>query len=95
MCWTFSEEEGHKVAFKHWAKTAIEDQLNQGIAPPSLFEIAASMVSEEYVPKQMICGPDPKGHLDQIHKYVEAAFDHIYIHQIGPDQEGFIKFYEE
>jgi len=25
---------------------------------------------------------------------VKAGFDHVYVHQVGPDQEGFMRFYE-
>jgi hypothetical protein len=25
---------------------------------------------------------------------VEAGFEHVYVHQIGPDQEVFFRFYE-
>ena len=33
-------------------------------------------------------------YLEKIDEYVAAGFDHVYLHQIGPDQEGFIKFCE-
>ena len=39
-------------------------------------------------------GPDPERHLDSIRQYVDAGYDHVYVHQIGPDQEGFFRFYE-
>ena len=41
-----------------------------------------------------MCGPDPQRHLDGIAKFVKAGFDHVYVHQVGPDQEGFMRFYE-
>ena len=25
----------------------------------------------------------------------DAGYDHIYVHQVGPDQEGFFHFYEQ
>ena len=40
-----------------------------------------------------VCGPDPDRHLAGIRKYVEAGFDHVCVHQIGPDQEGALRFY--
>ena len=33
-------------------------------------------------------------HLRAIHEYADAGFDHVYVHQIGHDQEGFFRFYE-
>jgi hypothetical protein len=25
--------------------------------------------------------------------FLEAGFDHVYVHQVGPDQKGFFDFY--
>jgi hypothetical protein len=30
-----------------------------------------------------------------IKKYAGAGYDHVWIHQAGPDQKGFFKFYEQ
>jgi len=38
------------------------------------------------------CGPDPGRHAEMIERYVDAGYDHISLHQIGPDQEGFLRF---
>ncbi len=95
VCWASSEEEGRKIAFEQWANAGIEGQLTQEIATPALMEMATAMVREEDVAKLIVCGNDPKKHLAKIQKYAETGFDHIYIHQIGPDQEGFFNFYEE
>jgi coenzyme F420-dependent glucose-6-phosphate dehydrogenase len=46
------------------------------------------------VAKTVICGPDPERHLEGIKKYAQAGYDHVFVHQIGPDQEGFFKFYQ-
>jgi len=42
----------------------------------------------------VICGPDPERHLSAIREFTDAGFDHVYVHQIGPDQTGAIDFYE-
>jgi hypothetical protein len=41
-----------------------------------------------------VCGPDPQLHIDAIRTFIEAGFDHVYVHQVGPEQEGFFRFYE-
>jgi 2-methylisocitrate lyase-like PEP mutase family enzyme len=46
------------------------------------------------VAEAVLCGADPDRHLEKIREYVEAGFDHIYVHQVGPDQETFFRFYE-
>ena len=38
--------------------------------------------------------PTPTMHVEAITKYLDAGFDEVYINQVGPDQEGFFRFYE-
>jgi len=52
------------------------------------------MVRPEDIAKQVTHGPDAQPYLEKIDEFVEAGFDHVYLHQIGPDQEGFIRFCE-
>ena len=33
--------------------------------------------------------------LEAAKEFVDAGFDHVYVHQIGTDQEGFFRFYEQ
>jgi coenzyme F420-dependent glucose-6-phosphate dehydrogenase len=27
-------------------------------------------------------------------EFAKAGFDHVYLHQVGPDQDGFLHFFE-
>ena len=49
---------------------------------------------EEQVTEHIPCGPDPEPYVEAFRTYVDAGFDHLYFHQIGPDQDGFLKFFE-
>ena len=51
------------------------------------------MVPKEKLAETVPCGPDPERHLEGIREYEEAGFDHVWVHQIGPDQEAFFDFY--
>ena len=61
---------------------------------PAHFEQAAKMAGEEQIVKTVICGPDPERHIQGIQQFVKAGYEHVYVHQVGPDQEGFFSFYE-
>ncbi|MDP9316489.1 MAG: hypothetical protein M3R24_37495 [Chloroflexota bacterium] len=41
-----------------------------------------------------MCGPDPERHIAAIQAFIDAGYDHVYIHQVGLDQEGFFQFYQ-
>jgi hypothetical protein len=68
--------------------------LSWELALPKHFEEVAELVTEDAVAEQIICGPDAEKHIDAIREYAEAGYDHVCVHQVGPDQEGFLRFYE-
>jgi len=41
------------------------------------------------------CGPDPVRHVESIKQYVDAGFDEMYVAQMGPDQEGFLRLWDQ
>lgn len=50
-------------------------------------------VDEDDAAQGVPCGPDPEHHLRAIAHFAAAGFDQVYVHQVGPDQEGFFRFY--
>jgi coenzyme F420-dependent glucose-6-phosphate dehydrogenase len=93
VCWAQSEATARHMAFELWPIGAIKGQLHQDLPTPAHFAQAAKMLDEEDVAQAVICGPDPERHIAAIKEFVEAGFDHVYVHQVGPDQEGFFRFY--
>jgi G6PDH family F420-dependent oxidoreductase len=92
VCWGRSEKEARRVAHEWWPTVAIRGQASQELPNPAHFEQLAKGVTEEQVAEVIACGPDPKPILEQLTTYVDAGFDHVYLHQVGPDQEGFLEF---
>lgn len=95
VCYSENEAKARKLAYEIWPTAAVKGELGQELPTPAHFEQAAQMVTEEDVAKAVICGADVQRHLDAIQEYIDAGFDHVYIHQIGPDQAGFIEFYKK
>ncbi|HEX6490492.1 MAG TPA: TIGR03557 family F420-dependent LLM class oxidoreductase [Gaiellaceae bacterium] len=92
VCWASSEEEARRTAHERWPNAGIEGPLSQELALPAHFEAAAALVSEDDLAEALPLGPDPDPYLEQIEAFEQAGFDHVYIHQIGDDQDGFIEF---
>ncbi len=92
VCWAKDREEGRKTAAQWWPNSAIEGELGQELPLPRHFEQAAQMVSEGEVERAMPIGPDPEEFLEAVRSYSDAGYDHVYFHQVGPDQKGFIEF---
>ena len=69
--------------------------LGQELAITEHYEAVAELVTEEQIAESVICGPDPEKHLEAIREYEQAGFTHVFVHQIGPDQDSFIRFYAD
>jgi G6PDH family F420-dependent oxidoreductase len=94
VCWGEDEAKARKLAHELWPTSGIPGQLHQDLPTPTHFEQAAQIVTEEQATKGTPCGPDPEAYMAELRRYIDAGFDEVTITQIGPDQEGFFRFYE-
>jgi hypothetical protein len=94
VCWAEDVKQAQKMAREVWPTAGLAGELTQELKLPTHFEQATKTVREEDVAKIVLCGPDPQAHLSRIKEYEKAGYDHVYVHQIGPDQEGFFRFYQ-
>jgi hypothetical protein len=64
-----------------------------------MFALGYALSSEEHAPHDTVENARiyslPERHIAGIKAFIDAGYDHIYVHQIGPDQEGFFRFYEQ
>jgi coenzyme F420-dependent glucose-6-phosphate dehydrogenase len=95
VCWARDEPSARRTAHRWWPLAGFHGPLVTELAIPAHFEAAAKMVTEDAVAEAVVCGPDPERHLARIREYAAAGFDHLCVHQVGPDQEGFLRFYAQ
>jgi coenzyme F420-dependent glucose-6-phosphate dehydrogenase len=93
VCWAADEESAKRTALEWFPNIALPGDLSQELPQPAQFEQASELLSEDEMAEIVACGPDPERHVEMIGRFSEAGFDHVYVHQIGPDQEGFMDFY--
>jgi coenzyme F420-dependent glucose-6-phosphate dehydrogenase len=94
VCWAESEDEAVKTALEWWPNGAVSGSHFLELPLPAHFEEAAELVGEEEIAETIVCGPDPQRYLEAIEEFATAGYDHVYLHQIGPDQEGFFSFWK-
>lgn len=95
VCWGTTEDDARETVHKWWPNAALPGALGQELPTPVHFDQAVELVSQEDAVNHIPCGPDPERHIETITQFEDAGFDHVYVHQVGPDQRGFIEFYEE
>lgn len=93
VCWAENQEEAERTALDWWPNAALSDDITIELPSPRHFEQACKLVDSEKVAETVICGPDPQKHIRAIRKYFDAGFTHVYVHQVGDDQQGFMQFY--
>jgi G6PDH family F420-dependent oxidoreductase len=95
LCWARDEAEAVRIARARMSFALLGWKVMAELPTPESFEAAVSHVRDDDVAKQVACGPDPERHLAAVRKYVEAGFDHIVLLGAGPDQAGFLGFWEK
>jgi len=95
VCYAESEEEAKKTALEIWPNGGMSGPIGQELAIPSHYEAVAELLTADQVAETVICGPDPQRHAEAIREYEQAGFDHVWVHQVGRDQESFLRFYAE
>ncbi len=94
VCWAKDEKSARKTAHERWPTAAMESSLAWELPLPAHFEAVAQLVTEDQVAEAITCGPDADAHVRAIREYADAGYDHVCVSQAGPDQEGFLRFYE-
>ncbi|HSJ28822.1 MAG TPA: TIGR03557 family F420-dependent LLM class oxidoreductase [Acidimicrobiia bacterium] len=94
LCWDEDRDRAVETAHELWAFSSLPGQLNQDLRTIAHFEQAVEAISPADVARSTPCGPKPEPILELAGEMVDAGVDHLYFHQIGPDQEGFVDFWK-
>jgi G6PDH family F420-dependent oxidoreductase len=94
VCWGEDTDACKKLAHQLWPNSGLSGELSQELPMPAHFEQASSKVTPDDVAESIVCGPDASKHIEMIQQYVDAGFDEVYVSQVGPDQQGFLDFYQ-
>lgn len=95
VCWAEDAVAARKTVHDVWPNGGVTGQLSQDLPTWTHFEQAAAMVDEDEATRSIPCGPDVDAVIESVRKYLSAGYDHLYFHQIGPDQDGFFRFWTQ
>jgi G6PDH family F420-dependent oxidoreductase len=94
-CWAERREDALETALRVWPQSGLKGPLNQDLRLPADFMAAAEIVESKHIEDAMPLGSDPEPWQKEIQGFADAGFTHVYVHQIGPDQEGFLRWAAE
>lgn len=92
-CFGPDADDAKDMVMRFWPNGAYSGAMHTDLATPEDFEEARTLVRPDLL-NDVIVGPDPGPYLEAIHHASANGFDHVVLHQIGPDQENFLGFFE-
>jgi hypothetical protein len=93
-CYSRSEAEGRRIALEAWPNSGLPSGLAWEIKTTELLDRAVELVREEDL-DSVVCGPDARRFATRVRDYEKAGFDRVWFHQVGPDQDAFLRFAEQ
>ena len=94
-CWAQDRQQALRTAHERFRWSALGWKVMAELPNPVNFDAASKPVTPELVGERIPCGPDPDPYLEAIRTYTDAGFDRVALYQIGDDQEGFFRFWEQ
>jgi coenzyme F420-dependent glucose-6-phosphate dehydrogenase len=89
--WGRTEEEALAGAHAQWRYCAIGGEVNWELRRPEDFDTATRHVRPEDMREGILVSADSGWHAARLAELIALGVDEIQLHQVGPDQEGFIE----
>jgi G6PDH family F420-dependent oxidoreductase len=89
-----SHDDAVDNARRWWPNGGLPPQLLTELSRPSQFAAAADLVDPERLSASVVCATGPDAICSAIARYAGAGFDHVVVHQVGPDQQRFLRLAE-
>lgn len=94
MSWAETQEEAMQSALTEWPNGGMPFP-KQDIRSPEDFAEIAKLVRPEHFKNRMLISPDLDEHRSYIQRFVDLGFDEIHVHNVGRNQEQFIRAFGE
>jgi G6PDH family F420-dependent oxidoreductase len=94
VCYGPDVDAAVELAHETWPNNALPGELAQELPTTAHFDQACELVTKEMIAENIACGPDPERYVEAIRPFADAGYDLLYIQQIGPDQQGFLEFFD-
>lgn len=94
VCWAPTVREARETMQQWWPISGLSGRLHTDLPTPEHFEDVVNLMEEPKIPKDAVLGPQPEPYLEAFQTLVTSGYTHIYLHQVGPDQSGFLNFFQ-
>ncbi|NHC44986.1 TIGR03557 family F420-dependent LLM class oxidoreductase [Motilibacter aurantiacus] len=94
---SYSTDPERALDYAHelWFNEGIPGEAAQVLSSPKHFEQLAPLVTRDAVAGSTVHEADVDKHVAEFAKYADAGYDEVFIADMGPEYEGFFRFYEK
>lgn len=90
LSWADSRDAAERLALEHWPVNALTPEQTESLRTPEEFDRAVEPVTRADVTDSVLCTADAGVVRDRLDELFDCGAGRIYLHQVGPDQEGFV-----
>lgn len=91
LSWDESDGQALENAYDQWSRNIFPFPLSEALHTTALYDAAATFVRPEDMHEHMLVSADLHEHAKCIQRYERMGFDHIYLHNVGRNQQAFIE----
>jgi G6PDH family F420-dependent oxidoreductase len=95
VCWGDDERKALETAHERFRWSALGWKVMAELPNPVNFAAASATVRPEDLAGTIPVGPDPQRYLDAVEQFTGAGFERVAFVQIGDDQDGFFRFWQD
>lgn len=88
--WAPTEAQALQGAFDHWRFVALGGDIGWELRSPEDYETATRFVRPEDMRESVLISSDLSQHAAWLKEYAALGVDHLYLHQVDSNQQGFI-----
>ncbi|WP_207492068.1 TIGR03885 family FMN-dependent LLM class oxidoreductase [Aridibaculum aurantiacum] len=90
-----NEERALEEAYDQWRTNVLSSEVLDDLWQVKQYDALGEMVTREKVKELVKISSDPQQHIKWIQEYVDLGFEKIILHNVGKNQEEFIKDFGE
>jgi G6PDH family F420-dependent oxidoreductase len=94
LCWAKSEDDALDMLHRYARWSQLDWNVLPELPTTRAFASASRVVQREQL-RETPHGPRTERYVEAIEPYLEAGFDELILHQVGPEQGGFLQFFAD
>jgi G6PDH family F420-dependent oxidoreductase len=95
VCWGQDQQAALELAHRQFRWAPLGWKVMSELPNPVNFDAASAAITPEKLSETIPTGPDPEPYVDAVRQFTEAGFERLAFYQIGSDQAGFMRFWEQ